>query len=68
MCDKFRDIALQEADFPGVDFSLIQHKTDKAWERVSGAAAHDGGCYLIGEEEVATEQRAVAFYKWLMSR
>jgi hypothetical protein len=68
VCDKFRDIPVQAADFPGVDFSMIKHQRDVEWERLHAAICHDGGCYLTGEEETATEHRALDFYKWLMSR
>jgi hypothetical protein len=68
ICDKFRDIPLQAADFPGVDFSLMRHTTDKMWEALGARMAHDGGCYSVGEEETATEQRALEFYRWLMTR
>jgi hypothetical protein len=68
VCDKFRDIPLQAAEFPGVDFSLLTHTTDEAWAALGSAAAHDGGCYSVGEEETATEQRALEFYRWLMTR
>lgn len=68
MCDKFRDINLQMADFPGVNFSAMQHSTDEAWEALHAAECHDAGCYKTGEEESACERRALEFYAWLMSR
>eukprot|EP00878_Enallax_costatus_P032947 GHUV01036302.1.p1 GENE.GHUV01036302.1~~GHUV01036302.1.p1 ORF type:complete len:402 (+),score=101.12 GHUV01036302.1:240-1445(+) len=68
VCDKFRDIPLQIADFPGVDFSMVVNQHDVNWERFHDAVCQDGGCYFTGEEESACERRAVEFYKWLMSR
>jgi hypothetical protein len=68
ICDKFRDIPLQAADFPAVDFSLMHHTTDKVWEAVGAKQAHDGGCYSVGEAETAAEQRALEFYRWIMTR
>ncbi|KAF6262965.1 histidine phosphatase superfamily [Scenedesmus sp. NREL 46B-D3] len=59
ICDSFRDIPLQAADFPGVDFSLVRNPTDKVWAALHDAPARDGGCYSSGEEEAATEQRAL---------
>lgn len=68
MCDMFRPLHLQMADFPGVNFSLMQHSTDVAWEALHDAPCLDGGCYRSGEEESACERRALDFYAWLMTR
>lgn len=61
-------LASQAADFPGVDFSLMQHSTDEMWEALHAATCQDGGCYLSGEEERHCEQRALDFYAWLLDR
>lgn len=58
----------QAADFPGVDFSLMQHSTDEAWQALHDALCHDGGCYLTGEAESHCERRALDFYAWIMNR
>lgn len=58
----------QATDFPGVDFSLVQHSTDVMWEALHAAQCHDGGCYLTGEEESHCERRALEFYAWLLDR
>lgn len=68
VCDKFRDIHLQAADFPGVDFSLVTHSSDVDWEALHDATCADGGCYLTGEEETHCEARALKFYAWLLDR
>lgn len=60
-------VCLQVVDFPGVDFSMIQHQHDVEWDRVSQATCKNG-CYFVGEQESAAEARALAFYRWLMSR
>eukprot|EP00775_Hariotina_reticulata_P007788 gene7788-7986_t len=67
VCDKFRDMDLQVVDFPGVDFSMIEHQHDVEWDRVSQATCKNG-CYFVGEQESAAEARALVFYRWLMSR
>lgn len=59
---------MQAADFPGVDFSVMAHSTDVAWEALHDAACADGGCYLSGEEESHCEARALEFYAWLLDR
>jgi hypothetical protein len=61
-------MSLQVPDFPGIDFSLMQHSKDADWEALHHAQCTDGGCYLEGEEESRCEQRALDFYAWLMDR
>ncbi|XP_024545075.1 phosphoglycerate mutase-like protein [Selaginella moellendorffii] len=51
-----RDISSYSAEFPGIDFSLVQHDQDVLWRP--------------GVEESLQEmqERAKAFFQWLMSR
>ncbi|GAQ86948.1 hypothetical protein KFL_003220100 [Klebsormidium nitens] len=70
-CDRRRNLSETAKNFPGVDFSLIEHENDVMWdlkhdEAVSAGAV--GSRYFIGEKGDAVAERGMNFLKWVMDR
>lgn len=56
MCDKRRDIAFAEEQFPGVDFSHIERGADVVYDQHKVESEH------------AVMERGARFLQWLMAR
>ncbi|KAL3158693.1 hypothetical protein ABBQ32_011434 [Trebouxia sp. C0010 RCD-2024] len=63
-CDSRRSLAKTKAQFPGVDFSLIQSEEDSMWPEFT-QAAHRG---TFGEPDTHVTDRGINFLHWLMDR
>ncbi len=56
MCDKRRDIAFAEEQFPGIDFSHIERGADVVYDQHKVESEH------------AVMERGARFLQWLMAR
>ena len=56
MCDKRRDIAFAEEQFPGIDFSHIERGADVVYDQHKVESEH------------AVMERGARFLQWIMAR
>ncbi|KAL3135524.1 hypothetical protein ABBQ38_006004 [Trebouxia sp. C0009 RCD-2024] len=63
-CDSRRSLSETKAQFPGVDFSLIQSEEDTMWPEFTQAAHRS----TFGEPDTHVTERGINFLRWLMDR